>query len=240
MTISSESKATPEVGNDASQEKDEKERGGVMALLDSYMQRDPAARYRLEVLLTSTGLHAVMWHHMCHFLWRINLRLVARMVANIGKWFFGVEIHPQVRIGKRLFIDHGSGIVIGGTAEVGNDVSIYQGVTLGGITQEDKGKRHPAIGNFVVIGAGAKVLGPINVGDRARIGSNAVVTKDVPAGTTVVGVPAYPLAKSVCCTDDQFIAYAEAPVEDEGLGVDKLAGEIKNLQKQIDELAKKQ
>ena len=132
----------------------------MLEMLDAYIERDPAARNRLEVALTSSGLHAVLWHKLCHFFWRIGLLLVARMLSNVGRWLFGVEIHPQVKVGKRLFIDHGMGIVLGGTAEIGDDVSIYQGVTLGGTTQTDKGKRHPTICDQVVIGAGPRFLAP--------------------------------------------------------------------------------
>lgn len=238
MTVTSKSTSAKEAVEAAADSAAATERGGVIALLDSYKHRDPAARYRLEVALTSTGLHAVMWHHMCHFLWRLKFRLIARMVANVGRWLFGVEIHPQARIGRRLFIDHGAGIVIGGTSEIGNDVSLYQGVTLGGVTQKDSGKRHPTIGDYVVIGAGAKILGPVKIGERARVGSNAVVTKDVPAGTTVVGVPAYPVQKGASTTS-KFVAYAGTDCCEDPTSIEQLSGEIKKLQKQLDNLSKK-
>lgn len=203
-------------------------------LLDSYLARDPAARNRLEVLLASTGLHAVGWHRMCHALWGIGLQTIAHMLANVGRWLFGIEIHPQVVVGKRLFIDHGMGIVIGSTARIGDDVSIYQGVTLGGITQSDKGKRHPTIGDKVVIGAGAKVLGPIEIGANARIGSNAVVVKDVPAGKTVVGVPARPVDCSAKA--EKFVAYGGTEGDDAGL--EKLAAEVEELRRELDKIKK--
>lgn len=157
--------------------------------IDSVFDRDPAARSRFEILLTYPGIHAVLWHRLAHRLWHWRLKLIARMVANTSRWLTGIEIHPAARIGRRLFIDHGMGVVIGETAEVGDDCTLYHGVTLGG-TQWSAGKRHPTLGNGVVVGAGAKVLGPITLGDGARIGSNAVVLKDAPAGATLVGIPA--------------------------------------------------
>ncbi len=155
--------------------------------------RDPAARSSIETLLACPGLHAILFHRMNHWLWRHNLHLLARIAAHFARFFTGVEIHPGAQIGHRFFIDHGMGIVIGETAEIGDDCSIYHGVTLGGTTW-NKGKRHPTLKNDVVIGAGAKVLGPITLGNCARIGSNAVVVKDVPDGATVVGVPGHIVA----------------------------------------------
>lgn len=151
-------------------------------------ERDPAARTVFEVLTTYPGFHAVQMHRLSHWLWNRGLRWLARWLSTLGRWLTGIEIHPAARIGRRFFIDHGMGVVIGETAEIGDDCTLYHGVTLGGTTWK-KGKRHPTLGNNVVVGAGAKVLGPITVGDGARIGSNAVVLKDVPAGATVVGVP---------------------------------------------------
>lgn len=150
--------------------------------------RDPAARHAFEVLTTYPGVHAVLIHRLSHRLWNFRLKWLARVIAGLGRWVTGIEIHPGARIGRRLFIDHGMGVVIGETAEIGADCTLYHGVTLGG-TSWNKGKRHPTLGNEVVVGAGAKVLGPIQIGAGARIGSNAVVVKDVPAGATVVGVP---------------------------------------------------
>jgi serine O-acetyltransferase len=151
-------------------------------------ERDPAARTAFEVLTTYPGLHAVMLHRLSHRLWRMKLKWLARVLSNIARLFTGIEIHPGATIGRRFFIDHGMGVVIGETTEIGDDCTLYHGVTLGGTTW-DKGKRHPTLGRDVVIGAGAKVLGPIMINDGVRIGSNAVVLKDVPAGSTVVGVP---------------------------------------------------
>jgi serine O-acetyltransferase len=150
--------------------------------------RDPAARNAFEVLTTYPGLHAVLMHRLCHRLWLARFKWLARLLSNVARLFTGIEIHPGAEIGRRFFIDHGMGVVIGETAVVGDDCTLYHGVTLGG-TSWEKGKRHPTLGNDVVVGAGAKVLGPILIGDGARIGSNAVVVKQVPPGGTVVGVP---------------------------------------------------
>jgi serine O-acetyltransferase len=151
-------------------------------------ERDPAARNAFEVLTLYPGIHAVLLHRLAHWLWGVRLRWLARLFSNLARWVTGIEIHPGARIGRRLFIDHGMGVVIGETAVIGDDCTLYHGVTLGG-TSWQKGKRHPTLGNDVVVGAGAKVLGPISIGDGARIGSNAVVLKPVPAEATVVGVP---------------------------------------------------
>jgi serine O-acetyltransferase len=150
--------------------------------------RDPAARSRLEVLTAYPGLHAVWLHRLSHRIWGWGGRWPARMLAHLGRWLTGIEIHPGAKIGRRFFIDHGMGVVIGETAEIGDDCTIYHGVTLGGTTWK-KEKRHPTLGNNVVVGAGAKILGPLLIGDNARVGSNSVVVKDVPAGATVVGIP---------------------------------------------------
>ena len=150
--------------------------------------RDPAARNSFEVLTTYPGVHAVLLHRISHAYWNWGLKWLARMTSAFARWLTGIEIHPGATIGRRFFIDHGMGVVIGETAEIGDDVTLYHGVTLGG-TAWQKGKRHPTLGNNVVVGAGAKVLGPIDVGEDARIGSNAVVVKNVPAGATVVGIP---------------------------------------------------
>src|SRR5512144_2179834 len=151
--------------------------------------RDPAARTRWEVLTCYPGLHALMWHRLNHSLWRAGWRWLARFVAHLARFLTGIEIHPGATIGRRFFIDHGMGVVIGETAGIGDDVTLYHGVTLGG-TSWNKGKRHPTLENGVVIGAGAKVLGPITIAAGAKVGSNAVVTKAVPAGATAVGNPA--------------------------------------------------
>ncbi len=151
-------------------------------------ERDPAARTTLEVVLTYPGVHALIWHRLAHALWVRRWRFMARLISASSRLLTGIEIHPGACIGRRFFIDHGMGVVIGETAEIGDDVTLYHGVTLGG-TSWKPGKRHPSLGKGVVVGAGAKVLGPIHVGDGAKIGSNAVVVKPVPAAATVVGNP---------------------------------------------------
>ncbi len=154
----------------------------------SIFDRDPAAHSLAEVLLTYPGLHALIFHRMAHRLWQWRLFLLARLLAAFSRWMTGIEIHPGAVIGRRFFIDHGMGVVIGETTVIGDDCTLYHGVTLGG-TRWYQGKRHPTLGNDVVIGAGAKILGPIEVGNGARVGSNAVIVKNVPPETTVVGVP---------------------------------------------------
>jgi serine O-acetyltransferase len=151
-------------------------------------ERDPAARSMWEVLLCYPGLHAIWLHRISHFLYRHNFILLPRMISNLGRFLTGIEIHPGAKIGRGLFIDHGTGIVIGETAEVGDNVTLYQGVTLGG-TGKEKGKRHPTIGNNVVVASGAKVLGSFSVGENSKIGAGSVVLKEVPPDSTVVGIP---------------------------------------------------
>lgn len=151
------------------------------------MSHDPATNSKLEMVLTGTGLHAVWWYRISHWIYsKLHLRITGRLVSNLGRWLTGVEIHPAATIGRRFFIDHGMATVIGATAIIGDDVMLYHSVTLGGVTNQDV-KRHPTIGNNVVIGAGAIVLGDITIGDGAKIGAGAVVTKNVKPGTTVVG-----------------------------------------------------
>jgi serine O-acetyltransferase len=156
--------------------------------VSSVFHRDPAARNTFEVLTNYPGLHALLLHRVAHWLWGVGLKWLARTLSTLTRWFTGIEIHPGATIGRRFFIDHGMGVVIGETTIIGDDVTLYQGVTLGG-TSWNKGKRHPTIGDGVVVGAGAKILGPFEVGAGAKVGSNSVVTKAVPAGATVVGIP---------------------------------------------------
>ena len=156
--------------------------------ISAIFERDPAAGGFLEVLLTYSGIHVLAFHKAAHVLYRMRIPFLPRWIAQVGRFFTGIEIHPGATIGNGLFIDHGMGVVIGETAIIGDNVTLYQGVTLGG-TGKEKGKRHPTIGNNVVIGAGAKVLGNIKIGDNSYVGSNAVVIKDVPDNSTVVGVP---------------------------------------------------
>ncbi|MFW6113511.1 MAG: serine O-acetyltransferase [Actinomycetota bacterium] len=156
--------------------------------LEAARERDPAAGNTLELFLAYPGLHALWMHRLAHWMWKRELPVIPRLLSHINRLITGVEIHPGAKIGKGVFIDHGMGVVIGETSEVGDNVTIYQGVTLGG-TGKKKGKRHPTVGNSVVIAAGAKVLGPITVGDNSKVGAGAVVIKDVPPNCTVVGVP---------------------------------------------------
>lgn len=157
--------------------------------ISSVFERDPAARSTLEVLTCYPGVHARIMHRLSHGLWQWRLFWLARLLSHIARFLTGIEIHPGATIGRRFFIDHGMGVVIGETAEIGDDVTLYHGVTLGG-TSWKEGKRHPTLGNGVVVGAGAKILGPIQIGDGAKIGSNAVVVKEVPPGATAAGIPA--------------------------------------------------
>jgi serine O-acetyltransferase len=183
----------------------------------SVFERDPAARTTWEVLTCYPGLHALYVHKVASWFWRHGLRWFGRFTSHIGRMLTGIEIHPGAQIGRRVFIDHGMGVVIGETAEVGDDVTLYHGVTLGG-TSWGKGKRHPKLGKGVVIGAGAKVLGPITVGDGAKIGSNAVVVKDVPANATVVGVPGRVLEEVSPAQAARFAAYAVVQNQDDPTG----------------------
>ncbi len=156
--------------------------------LNAVLDRDPAARNKFEIALTYPGLHALWAHRVANWLWRHNARLLGRVISQLARFFTGIEIHPGARIGRSFFIDHGMGVVIGETAEVGDNVTLYHGVTLGG-TSLEKGKRHPTLHDNVVVGAGAKILGAIEIGENSRIGANAVVVKPVPANSVVVGVP---------------------------------------------------
>lgn len=170
-------------------------------------ERDPAARNTWEVITCYPGFHAMLFHRFAHCLWSVRLRWLGRMVSHFGRWLTGIEIHPGATVGRRFFIDHGMGVVIGETAEIGDDCTLYHGVTLGGTTW-NKGKRHPTLRNNVVVGAGAKILGPITVGEGARVGSNAVVVKDIPAGATAIGVPARIIEASEPQPGGRFAAYA--------------------------------
>ena len=169
-------------------------------------ERDPAARTTWEVLTCYPGLHAIILHRGSHALWNSGMKWLARFVSHLGRWLTGIEIHPGATIGRRFFIDHGMGVVIGETSELGDDCTLYHGVTLGGTTW-NKGKRHPTLADNVVVGAGAKILGPITVGAGAKIGSNAVVVKDVPSGATAVGIPAR-ILEDPTAAQTGFAAYA--------------------------------
>lgn len=198
---------------------------------DSVLQRDPAARSKIEVFLCYPGLHAIMLYRSAHYLWKKNFFTTARLISAFGRFLTGVDIHPAARIGKNLFIDHATGVVIGETAEIGDDVTLYHGVTLGG-TSASQGKRHPTLGDRVIVGAGAKLLGPIVIGNDARIGSNAVVLKDVPDSATAVGVP----AQVVRCrkkAEKCFEAYAAEKTDPMMKALEDLKAQVKSLEKQI-------
>ena len=200
-------------------------REDVAAVFES----DPAARSYFEVLLLYPGLHAVWAHHLSHWLWNHGMRFLARFVSQVARVFTGIEIHPGAELGRRLFIDHGMGTVIGETAIVGDDVTLYQGVTLGG-TGKEKGKRHPTVGNNVSIGSGAKLLGNITIGDNCRVGAGSVVLRDVPANSTIVGVPGHIVlrdGKRVIITDPKDI---RDPLSDV---IIKLATELHELRERF-------
>lgn len=217
-------------------------------------ERDPAARNLLDVLTCYSGVHAILFHRVNHWLWGHGLRWPARFLGNIARWLTGIEIHPGAVIGRRFFVDHGTGVVIGETAEIGNDVTLYQGVTLGGRTL-NKGKRHPTLGNNVVVGAGAKILGPFLVSDDARIGSNAVVLDAVPAGATVVGIPGRVVRcknQNVNCLElvkgqgkveqhPAFDAYGVAGDADDPIesAVEQLQQQVAELRAELDRLNKR-
>jgi len=188
--------------------------------VDSIIVRDPAARNRLEVITCYPGLHAVWLHRISHFFWNLGLKWIARLMSMFSRFLTGIEIHPGAKIGRRVFLDHGLGIVIGETTEIGDDCTIYQGVTLGGTSLYKGMKRHPTIGKGVVISAGAKVLGGFTVGDGARVGSNAVALKEIPPGATAVGIPARILHPDLpqsadTKTKEYFSAYGVTPNVDD-------------------------
>jgi serine O-acetyltransferase len=192
-------------------------------------EADPAARSYLEVLICYPGLHAVWAHHLSHWLWRHGMHFLARLNSQFARLFTGIEIHPGAELGQRLFIDHGIGTVIGETAVVGNDVTLYQGVTLGG-TGKEKGKRHPTLGNNISIGSGAKLLGNITIGDNCRVGAGSVVLRNVPANSTIVGVPGHIVlrdGKRVVITDPKDI---RDPLSDV---IIKLATELHELRQRF-------
>ena len=180
----------------------------LRADIDCILERDPAARSRWEVLTCYPGLHAIYIHRLAHWFWKNGLHWLGRFTSHLGRWFTGIEIHPGAKIGSCVFIDHGMGVVIGETAEVGTGCTIYQGVTLGGTSLEPGTKRHPTLGDGVIVGAGAKVLGGFTVGEGARIGPNAIVVKEVAPGTTVVGPLGKVLDKAGTREADRFAAYA--------------------------------
>jgi serine O-acetyltransferase len=197
--------------------------------LQAARDRDPAARSSIEILLCYPGVHAVWGHRVSHRLWQRDRKLAARLCSAMTQWFTGVDIHPGASLGEGLFLDHATGVVIGETAEVGADVTIYQGVTLGG-TMLDRGKRHPTVGDRVTIGAGAKILGPITIGHDSRIGANAVVVKPVPPNSVVVGVPGQVIARS------RPRAATAPPDLDDGLLPDLVGTSLQSLLRRVDQL----
>ena len=200
--------------------------------MQAVLDRDPAARSKLEVLLCYPGLHAVLIHRVAHALWRRGWLLSARLLSQFARWLTGIEIHPGAQLGRRLLIDHGMGLVIGETAVVGDNVTLYQNVTLGGVSL-NPGKRHPTLEDDVVIGAGAAVLGPFTVGRGARIGSNAVVLREVPPGATMVGVPARQVGPQPAATERCFPAYGVEP----GVTIDPVSRAIDRLTQEFEELS---
>jgi len=193
-------------------------------------ERDPAARNSFEIFFLYSGLHAIWWHRISHFFYKHDLKGIARYVSQCGRFWTGIEIHPGASIGRGLFIDHGMGVVIGETTEIGDNVTIYQGVTLGG-TGKDVGKRHPTIGNNVMIGSGAKVLGPFKVGDNSKIAANAVVLNEVPENSTCVGVPA-----RIVRINNQKVTFADL---DQVHMPDPVSQELCRLSAKLEKLEKK-
>ena len=208
--------------------------------IDATLARDPAARSRFEVVLCYPGFHALLFHRLAHGLWRRRWLIAGRFVSNVGRMLTGIEIHPGARIGKRLFIDHGMGVVIGETAEIGDDCTLYQGVTLGGTSLVRGEKRHPSLGNGVIVGSGAQVLGPFRVGDGARIGAAAVVLREVPDGATMVGNPARQVTRDRIATEPPpaFQPYAVCGDIPDPIAraLNGLLDEVTTLRKRISEL----
>ena len=200
-------------------------------------ERDPAARNTWEVITCYPGFHAMLFHRFAHWLWGARLHWLARFVSHIGRWLTGIEIHPGATIGRRFFIDHGMGVVIGETALIGDDCTLYHGVTLGG-TSWNKGKRHPTLGKGVVVGAGAKILGPITIGAGARIGSNAVVVKEVPPGATAIGIPARIIEAESAAPNGRFAAYAVGKDLNDPMAkaVHELIGHCADTEKRIEQI----
>ncbi|CAB1275609.1 serine O-acetyltransferase [Candidatus Nitrosacidococcus tergens] len=214
--------------------------------INCIFDRDPAARSIFEVITTYPGFHANLWHRISHRLWNLNIRWLARFISTFSRWLTGIEIHPGARIGRRFFIDHGMGVVIGETAEIGDDCTLYHGVTLGG-TSWQKGKRHPTLGNNVIVGAGAQVLGPIDIGNGVRIGSNTVVVKSVPENATVIGIPGHILnskehqkiKQQIAMKHIGFEAYGAIPNSPDPLErtINDLIAHIHSLDNRIEQMA---
>ena len=203
--------------------------------IDIILEQDPAARGRLEVVLTYAGLHAIWAHRLAHFFYKSKLFFIARVISQISRFFTGIEIHPGAKIGRKFFIDHGMGIVIGETCEIGDNVTIFQGVTLGG-TGKEKGKRHPTIEDNVLIATGAKVLGSITVGENSKIGAGSVVLKEVPANSTVVGIPGKVVIQDGVRLQQKF-NHNDLP-DPTGNRLNKLENEMASLKEELEFLRK--
>ena len=210
--------------------------------IDTIIERDPAAESRLGVMFLYPSFHVMIFYKTANILWRYNLRFIARLIMQIGRMLTGIEIHPAAKIGSNFFMDHGLGIVIGETAEIGEDVTIYQGVTLGGVMpsieseSQRNQKRHPTIGNNVIIGSGAQILGPIKIGDYARIGANSVVSKNVPSNVTVAGVPAREFSKSSKLAKFKAYAVLTNEIDPREQTLNLLIEKVKILEKKIKSL----
>lgn len=203
----------------------------VKEQIDTIFREDPAAKSVLEIFLCYPGFHAILLHRLAHKLYRWRIPLLPRLISQIGRFFTGIEIHPGARIGRRFFIDHGMGVVIGETTEIGDDVLLYQGVTLGG-TGHEKGKRHPTLGNHVVVGTGAKILGSIRIGDHVKIGAGSVVVHPVPDNSTVVGIPGRVVRTR---GDNCVLEHGKLP-DPEGQAIDDLARRVEELEAQVRQL----
>jgi serine O-acetyltransferase len=213
--------------------------------IQAFMARDPAARSYLEIVLCYPGLHAIVLHRLAHGAWKRGFRLIGRLVSHVGRLLTGIEIHPGASIGRRLVIDHGFGVVIGETSEIGDDVTLYQGVTLGGTSpavdsrSQAEVKRHPTLRNGVIVGSGAQILGPVTMGEGARVGANAVVSKDVPPGVTAVGIPARVVMPKDRAAMGRFVAYgtpAEGCPDPVLASIEGLRGQVAALLGRTEEL----
>jgi serine O-acetyltransferase len=217
----------------------------LKADLDAFLERDPAARSHLEVAILYQGFHAVVFYRISNWFWRKNLRFIGRFISQIGRILTGIEIHPGATIGCCFVIDHGTGVVVGETADIGDNVTLYHDVTLGGVAPSVDSaaqigtKRHPTLGDGVIVGSGAQILGPITIGEHARVGANAVVTSDIPACVTAVGIPAKVIMPRYKSKTGEFRAYATTP---EGVPdpvqqvLDQMRSQMSDMQKRIDEL----
>ena len=204
--------------------------------IQTVLKKDPAARNSLEVLLCYPGIWALIWHKPAHFLYKHNIKLLARMISQLTRFFTGIDIHPGATIGRRCFIDHGMAVVIGETTEIGDDVTLYQGVTLGG-TGKDTGKRHPTIGNRVIVSSGARVLGPFSVGDDVKIGAGSIVLNEIPPGCTVVGIPGKIVRRYGESTEDLNQVDLPDPVATE---LECLRRRVVMLENKLNQLASKE